>query len=100
MTVNWETVYAALKSALISFGKDDAFGDGDYWLIDDEWGGQFQKLCVTSCELDSSDLIRALQHCLLMFADWGVIVVFEDGSGRRPFSVFSDRVVDECPNLD
>lgn len=27
-------------------GNNDAFGEGDFWLVDDDWGDGQQKICI------------------------------------------------------
>jgi hypothetical protein len=47
----WAQLYDALRQALDRFGKDDAFGKGDYWLMDENWGIYQQKLDIQNLRL-------------------------------------------------
>ena len=47
----WEALYERLHDALSEFGKNDADGDGDYWIVDDDWGGLHHKICVTDANI-------------------------------------------------
>ena len=40
----WAALYADLLHAPAPFGRNDAFGDGDSWLVDDGWGGRQHKV--------------------------------------------------------
>ena len=89
----WEALYDELGAALALFGNNGPSGDGDFWLIDDDWGRQHHKICVTNPKFWShhvQDIIRAI--LARSFSDWGVFVVFEDGSGRPGFIVYEDGV--------
>jgi len=89
----WNSLYERLLDALSSFGKNDAFGEGDYWVVDDDWGGQHQKLCITSPRFWSDSVRDQIRQTLAdSFADWGVYVVFEDQSARPGFIVYADGI--------
>jgi hypothetical protein len=34
----WDVLYDRLIAVLAPFGKDDPFGEGDYWIVDDNYG--------------------------------------------------------------
>ena len=44
----WEALYDKLRMALAEDGKNDPYGEGDYWIVDDDWGGYHQKVCITN----------------------------------------------------
>jgi hypothetical protein len=35
---DWQALHDAITATLDRFGRKDAFGRGDYWLVDDNWG--------------------------------------------------------------
>lgn len=89
----WEQLYERLRAALRPHGTDDAFGDGSFWLVDDDWGGQHQKLGVTDRNAWTPEVVAAVQQALRSgFQHWGVIVMFDDGSERRHQVVYHDGV--------
>src|SRR5215467_5919029 len=91
----WQCLYERLHEALSSLGKNDAFGRGDYWLVDDDWGGQHQKLCITNPRFWSASVRTKIGQVLAdSFADWGVYVVFEDGSALPELVVYADGLPD------
>jgi hypothetical protein len=89
----WEALYDRLFDDLAEVGKNDACGDGDYWIVDDDWGGLEQKICVTQPGF-WTDAIQARVRRILDedFRDWGVFVVFEDGSRRRGLIIYFDHL--------
>lgn len=52
----WQRSYDAILPVVQKFGRDNAFGEGEFWLVDDDWGGQMHKLYV----FDISALTREL----------------------------------------
>jgi hypothetical protein len=99
---DWEALYGRLLEVLTEFGKNGPLGaEGDYWLIDDDWGGLHHKIEVVSADFWSDAVHQRIRQTLAnSFPDWGVFVVFsEKAKGRRGFIVYADRVEfepDEC----
>ena len=51
--------------ALDRFGKKDPFGDGDYWLVDDNWGRRAQQVEIQNLNFLQPEIIKALQTMTL-----------------------------------
>ena len=63
---------------LESAGEPDPYGDGDYWLVDDNWGSRQHKLCVFRIEAITSVLIDEIRKILKPFrAEWEVLVALD-----------------------
>jgi hypothetical protein len=41
---DWRTLHDAITAILDRFGRRDAFGEGDYWLVDDNRGRRSHQL--------------------------------------------------------
>lgn len=83
----WAALYESLRAALAKLGREDAFGDGDYWLVDDDYGGVAQKLCVHRLAFLDSSLVTTIQAVLTRFPGWHVLVQLEaeiDGHPTPP----------------
>jgi hypothetical protein len=92
----WERLYNELLDALAPLGKNDAVGDGDFWLVDDDWGGHHHKICVAKPEFWSCVVEDEIRKVLAgSFQDWGVFVVFECGVDRPGLIVYADSNVIE-----
>jgi hypothetical protein len=50
----WTILYNAVRDVCKKFGHEDPYGHGDYWVVDDNWGGVSQKIVVS----DLSEAIR------------------------------------------
>ncbi|MBQ0922298.1 hypothetical protein KBW71_28065 [Hydrogenophaga aromaticivorans] len=94
---DWASLYGRLKAVLAEHGIEDAFGDADYWLVDDDYGGRAHKLCIHKLTYLSSSLIVAIQAVLGPFPGWHVLVQLEaelDGVATPPegIIIYSDHV--------
>ena len=73
----WQSLYDVLCRTLASLGTENARGNGDYWLVDDDYGDTTQKLCVWRPEFLQPSLIRLLQAKLGAYSHWRVMVQLE-----------------------
>ena len=42
----WNRLYQGVRRRLCEKGTESAFGDGDFWVVDDDWGDYLQKVYV------------------------------------------------------
>lgn len=96
----WAVLHDRITQALRSFGNEDPFGDGDYWLLDDNWGWSVHQLEVQNLAMLRHEVILALQTALVGYPDWYVTVrVAVPGTqGVWPgmgVVVYPDEIVDE-----
>ena len=74
----WRLLYAKLSGLLESAGDPDPYGEGDYWLVDDDWGSKQHKLCVFRIEAMTTTLVEEIQKILKPFGpEWEVLVALE-----------------------
>jgi hypothetical protein len=92
----WTALYQELLELLERFGKDHPSGEGDFWLVDDDWGGQHHKICIANQKFWSDDVKYSIQNILKKkYNDWGVFVVYDDNSKREGFIVYADDITTE-----
>jgi hypothetical protein len=91
-------LYESLEHLLSAHGKSDAFGNGDYWIVDDGWAPLSHKVCIFTIEFLTPRLAAEVQGLLKekfpAYAVWFQIEVLEPGveiplPGIR---VFADRI--------
>jgi hypothetical protein len=97
---DWQTLHDAITATLDRFGRKNAFGRGDYWLVDDNWGRLSQQLEFQNLELFKPHIIKALQDLLVDYPDWYITirVAVPEKEGIWPgmgLIIYSDEVVDE-----
>jgi hypothetical protein len=69
----WQVLHDRITETLNRFGKKDAFGRGDYWLVDENLGGYRQRLEVQNLNLLQPHIIKALQALLDGYPDWEIM---------------------------
>ena len=70
----WSRLFNLITEALDQFGKKNAFREGDYWLLDDNWGWRRHQLEVQNLELLRPHVIKRLQALLIDFPNWDMTV--------------------------
>lgn len=60
----WETLYNALRAVCARHGTEDPFGNADFWVVDDCWGGVTQKLIVSSARYLTPKLVDEISQCI------------------------------------
>ena len=73
----WELIYSEIGRTLERFGKEDAFGKGDYLLVDDNWGNHQQKIEVQNLSLIKPQIVKLLQKILAPYSDWEIVVAID-----------------------
>jgi hypothetical protein len=93
-----QALYESLSQLLSRRGTSDAFGKGDYWIVDDGWVPRSHKVCVFNVQFLTPQLAQEVQRLLSQkFPEctvWFQIEVAEPGvdvplPGIR---VFADRI--------
>lgn len=94
----WEQLYDRLLAALTALGRNDAHGEGDYWLVDDDWNDTHHKVCVARSDFWNDDVRGAIQEVLRDgFGDWGVYVVFETTPKQAGLVVYQNTLKHQRP---
>lgn len=74
----WTECYQTLHRELMKLGTESPFGDGDFWLVDEDYGAFDQKICVFQAAFLNKVLIRSIQSVLVRdFQNWRVFIVLE-----------------------
>lgn len=73
----WGELYDRICSLLRAHGREDAFADGDYWVRDENWGGNAQRIEINNLALLRPDIVQSLQKLLEVFPDWKIVVAVD-----------------------
>lgn len=73
----WEEMYDRVSSVLRRFGKESPVGEGDYWVLDENWGPRQQKVCVFDLKILQPEVVYALQRSLVNHPDWGIVMAVD-----------------------
>jgi hypothetical protein len=93
-------LYDKIAETLDQFGRRDVFGNGDYWLVDDNWGQYRHLIEIQNLNLLQPRIVKLLQSQLSDYPHWeirvGIDVVKDDrkwpGMG---LTIYSDEILDE-----
>jgi hypothetical protein len=93
----WGNLYSLLSKSLALLGRENAFGEADYWIVDDDYGDTVHKLCVHKLSFLRPQVIAAIQEALKPYPQWRVVVQIEaelDGIPLPPegIMIYSDHV--------
>lgn len=80
----WAALYDLLIGALASYGKNDAFGEGDYWVLDDDYGWRSHKVYFWQLEMLRPEIVKAMQGLLDRFPDWSIVVALDVNDQNWP----------------
>jgi hypothetical protein len=92
---DWQLLYAQLLGVLAQHGVNDPMGDGDFFLVDDDYGSSQQKVECTNADAFTPGLVSDVQKLLQSFpAEWEVIFVLPSSQvGQRVFVVKAESIV-------
>jgi hypothetical protein len=98
--VEWQELHDRVTAVLDQYGRKDPFGDGDYWLVDENWGWRDLQLGFQNLALLQPHVITSLQALLAGHPDWQITIEVDapDGEASVPpmgLVVFHDKIVDE-----
>src|SRR4051812_37556412 len=71
---DWQILHDRITATLDRFGRKDAFREGDYWLVDDNWGWERHQVEIQILALLAPLVIKSLQTLLADYSDWDISV--------------------------
>ena len=96
----WKILHDRITEVLDRFGQKDAFGRGDYWLVDEDLGTYRQKLEVQNLNLLKPHIIKSLQALLDGYPDWEImfrvdVVGKESAWPPMGLIIHDDEIIDD-----
>src|SRR5512143_1949863 len=73
----WHALYKLVVKTMAQWGVDNAFGKGDYLIVDDNYGWRRQKLEVQNLKMFKVEIIKALQALLKDFPNWTIVLAVD-----------------------
>jgi hypothetical protein len=101
----WATLYAELKALLGKHGKEDPYGNGDFWIVDDNYGSPQHKVCVFQVSFLTQPVAHEVQRTLRKHSlPWEVLFAFDKTDSRRHPNDLGITVhkanIEECWNVE
>ena len=70
----WELLYEKIKVVLARWGTEDAFGKGDYLIVDDDYGWRRQNIEIHTLKMLDPAIAAELQALLVDRTDWEIVM--------------------------
>jgi len=70
---NWRLLYEKLKLVMLQHGTEDPFGEGSFWILDEDWGPNQHKICVFNLDILQSYIVSEAQKLLKEFPSWSIM---------------------------
>ena len=101
----WKALYAELQALLGKHGKEDPYGNGDFWVVDDNYGSLQHKVCVFEVSFITRPLALEVQRVLRKHSlSWEVLFSFDKADARRDPNDLGVSVhkakIEECWNVE
>jgi hypothetical protein len=95
----WEILYDRIDGVVRKFGSESHVRNGDYMLLDENWGLHQHKIEIQNLNMLKSDVIQSLRGLLADFPNWEILVSVDiPGTEmtwpRMGLIIRSDQVVD------
>jgi hypothetical protein len=73
----WNNLYNSLVRLLRQYGHEDPCGDGDYWVVDDNYGWRRHTVNVFDLKMLDPGVIAAVRKLLTYVLDWEIVLVLD-----------------------
>ena len=72
----WLKLYRRMQKVLRPIGREGYSGEGDYWVLDENWGPGClqQKIFVSHLEMIRPNVIHALRRQLDIYPHWEIVI--------------------------
>jgi hypothetical protein len=97
---DWQILHDRITEILDQHGLKNALGDGDYWLLDENWGWTVQQLEFQNLNLLTPHTIRLLQETLSGYPTWSITIRIDVVGKEKEWPgmgliIYPDEIVDE-----
>jgi hypothetical protein len=73
----WDELYRKIVALLRKYGKEEPTGDGDYWVVDDNYGWRRHTVNIFTLKMLDPEIVAALRHLLRGLSDWEIVVALD-----------------------
>lgn len=96
----WQTLHDRITHMLDQFGQRNCIRQGDYWLLDDNWGWEVQQLEFQNLALLTPEIIRELQAGLTGYPKWSITIRVDVVGKEKDWPgmgiiIHPDEIIDE-----
>jgi hypothetical protein len=96
----WDALHGLIGELLRPLGIENAFRKGDYWLLDENWGGHRHEIEIQNLNFLRPHVVQALRSLLQSYPDWEIWMRVDVPGKEREWPgmgliVHKDGILDE-----
>ena len=97
----WSELHHELSAFLSKWGRSSPFGEGDYWLLDDNWGNGEHLVYIYKENYLTPALVQGIKEIIKRFPRWKVVISMDIGAQTNEkippmgLVISSERVQDD-----
>jgi hypothetical protein len=98
----WDIVQQRMAAFLALHGRNDAFGNGSYYIVDDDFGSDFNKVEIHDLNMLKPNIILGLRSLLVDLPPWSITMAVGVASldPKRPIMGLTIRKHEIIDGLD
>jgi hypothetical protein len=73
----WGDLYRKIVVLLRRYGKEEPTGDGDYWVVDDNYGWRRHTVNIFNLKMLNPTVVAALRDLLTDLPDWAIVLALD-----------------------
>ncbi len=73
----WDALYRAVVDVLRQYGKEEPTGDGDFWVVDDNYGWRRQIVNIFNLKMLDPEIIFKLRALLDKLPEWSIVLALD-----------------------
>jgi hypothetical protein len=73
----WGDLYRKIVVLLRRYGKEEPTGDGDYWVVDDNYGWRRHTVNIFTLKMLNLIMVGALRDLLRGLPDWQIVLALD-----------------------
>ena len=73
----WQQLYEKIRALLGQHGKENAFGDGDFWMVDDNYGWRRHTVYLFNLKMLDPVTVDRLRAFLMDLPEWEIVLVID-----------------------
>lgn len=73
----WDDLYRRMVEVLSRYGREDAVGEGDFWVVDDNYGWRRHTVNVFDLKMLNPVIVSELRNLLDDISDWAIVLALD-----------------------
>ena len=96
----WEVLHERISEVMHAFGTEDHLGDGDYLIVDDNYGWRRHSIEVHRLHILRPEIVAQVQNLLDDYPDWEIVMAVdvpgtETSWPRMGITIHKHEIIDD-----